>query len=240
MESIRVLASLDILGCEAVKLVRGVPGSGLRLGDPLRVAERLHSLGATWLHVVDLDGALRGRPSRCVLQLVSRLASGLGLRVQLGGGLRSLEAVEEAAAAGAERVVIGSAWLSRPGFLDEAAELGVGVVAAVEEHQDGLTASHGWRGRMPLSVVEAVGMLHGRRIAGILYTQVFAEGGLGGFDRLRARRLAEAAPRGVALIYSGGVSSREDLEALAGLGYRLAVVGMALHTWRLNPIGVLA
>ena len=237
---VRVIASIDVYECEAVKLVRGVPGSGLRLGDPRLVAERFHALGATQLHVVDLSGALRGRPSGCVLELVRYASRRLGLRVQLGGGLRRVEDVERAVEAGAERVVIGSAWLRDPGFLDEAAAAGARVVAAVEEHHEGLTASHGWRGRAPLPVVEALARLRGRRVWGVLYTQVFVEGTLSGVDVLRARRAAAAAPSGVVLIYSGGVSGSRDLELLAGLGYRYAVVGMALHQWRLNPVGALA
>ena len=239
--SVKVLASVDVLGCEAVKLVKGVPGTGLRLGDPLALAERLQGLGATWLHIVDLDGALRGSPSPCVLGLVKRATGELGLRIQLGGGLRSIEALEEAYAAGAERLVVGSAWLRDPGFLDEAADaLGRGVVvAAVEERHDGLAASSGWRSAAPLPAAEAAALAASKPVWGILYTQVHVEGTMAGAELLRAHRVAEAA-RGVGLQFSGGVRGQRDLDLLAALGYGLAVVGMAIHTWALAPPGLLA
>ena len=239
------MASVDVEDCRAVKLVRGVSGTGLVLGDPLRVAERLASLGATWLHLVDLDGARRGRPSSCVLGLVAHAARELGLHVQLGGGLRSLEALEEAYSRGAERLVVGSAWVRRRSFLPEAADLLPGaVVAAVEEAWDGLQALHGWRDKAPDAVAElAAWAARVPRLGGLLYTQVFHEGELRGVDLLRARRVAEAAgalasrPMGLGL--AGGVSGPWDAEKLAAMGYSFAVVGMALHSWSINPLGLL-
>jgi len=236
-----VMASLDVEDCVAVKLVRGRPGTGLVLGDPLRVAERLHAMGASWIHVVDLTGARRGAPSGCVLALVRRLVGGVGLRVQLGGGLRSLEALREAYAAGAEKLVVGSAWVKRPGFLEEAAEELPGVVvAAVEEGWDGLASIHGWAEEAPRSAGGlAAAAARVRGLGGLLYTQVFAEGEMRGVDILRARRVSEAAAGVSWLGFAGGVSGVADVEALAALGYRFAVSGMALHTWRFNPLGLL-
>lgn len=238
------MPSIDVSGCEAVKRVRGLPGTGLRLGDPLRLALHWHSLGAEAIHIVDLDGAERGRPSRCVLELVSRVKRETGARVQLGGGLRSIEALREAYAAGADRLVVASAWLRDPGFLEEAVEaLDSGVlVAAVEEHWDATPASQGWRLREPLTLREAVERAASTPgLWGILYTQVFHEGEGRGVDLHRAARLARLArERGVErLAYSGGVAGPRDLELLAPLGYDEAVAGMALYTGALNPLGLL-
>jgi len=240
-----VMASIDVESCTAVKLVRGVSGTGLVLGEPLRVAERLASFGATWLHIVDLDGARRGRPSACVLSLAEAASGRLGLRIQLGGGLRGLDALEEAYSRGAERLVVGSAWVRDPGFLAEAAErLPGAIVAAVEETWEGLQAIHGWRRRAPRPVTQLIAAAAGTRgLAGILYTQVFHEGELRGVDTLRARRAAHAAgqlaAKRLGLGFAGGVASLHDVEALLSLGYSYAVVGMALHGWRLNPLGLL-
>ena len=240
-----VMASIDIENCRAVKLVKGRSGTGLVLGDPFNVAERLAALGATWLHVVDLDGARRGRPSGCVLGFIEQASRELGLRVQLGGGLRSIEALEEAYSRGAARLVVGSAWVKNPGFLLEAAaRLPGAIVAAVEETWEGLQALHGWRDRAP----EPVASLAARAAAtqglgGVLYTQVFHEGMMKGVDLLRAARVAAAAdaardkPMGLGL--AGGVASPRDAELLRGMGYSYTVVGMALHTWSMNPLGLL-
>jgi len=240
-----LLPSIDVLECSAVKLVRGVPGTGLRLGDPWRLAEFWSSLGASMVHVVDLDGAMRGRPSSCVLGLVKRMVSELGLGVQLGGGLRDIGVLEEAYSIGASRLVVASAWLRNPGFLAEAVDrLGDGVlVAALEESWEALPARAGWRGRAPLSVAEAVRLAGSvKGLFGLMYTQVFHEGEMRGVDVLRASRLsALAREAGVErLIYSGGVASARDLEVLGVLGFSEAVVGMAIYTWRLNPLGWLS
>ena len=240
----RLMASVDVENCTAVKLVRGVSGTGLHLGPPLRVAEQLAAMGATWLHVVDLDGARRGKPSRCVLDFVKQAAEDLGLHIQLGGGLRSLEALEEAYSRGARRLVVGSAWIRNPGFLEEAAQRLPGtVVAAIEETWEGLQAVHGWREKSPQPVVAlAERASRASQLAGILYTQVFHEGELRGVDLLRARRVAEAAgPHrgGLWLGIAGGVATVRDIELLAAAGYDYAVVGMALHTWRINPLGLI-
>ncbi len=241
----RLVASIDVENCTAVKLVRGRSGTGLVLGDPRRVAERLHSLGATWIHVVDLDGARRGRPSGCVKSLVAWLTRELGIHVQLGGGLRSIEVLEEAYSVGAERLVVASAWLRRPGFLVEAAERLPGVVlAALEETLDALPAVHGWREKAPRPVAElASAAASVRGLAGVFYTQVFHEGEARGVDLLRSARLAKAVREespGMELVYSGGVAGVPDLDALTAQGYDRIVTGMALHAWLLNPLGLLA
>ena len=236
-----VMASLDVEDCVAVKLVRGRPGTGLVLGEPLRVAERLHAVGASWIHVVDLSGARRGAPSGCVLRLVRELVGRVGLRVQLGGGLRSLDALREAYSAGAEKLVVGSAWVRRPVFLEEAAaELPGAVVAAVEEGWDGLAAIHGWVEEAPRGaawLARRASRVKG--LGGLLYTQVFWEGEMRGIDVLRSRRVAVAAEGVEWLGYAGGVASVADVEALVAQGYRFIVSGMALHTWSLNPLGLL-
>jgi phosphoribosylformimino-5-aminoimidazole carboxamide ribotide isomerase len=240
-----VMASLDVEDCKAVKLVRGRSGTGLVLGDPIAVAERLHRLGAEWLHLVDLNGARRGRPSPCVLHLLRRLSTEMGLHVQLGGGLRSLEALEEAYAAGASRLVVGSKWVRSPGFLEEASRALPGaVVAAVEEAWSGLAAVHGWAEEAPRTVISlAEEAARVRGLAGLLYTQVFHEGTMMGVDLERAARVAKAAQglaeRRLGLGLAGGVASPRDAELLRALGYSYAVVGMALHTWSMNPLGIL-
>ena len=240
----QLVPSIDVAGCEAVKLVRGVPGTGLRLGDPRRLVALWHTLGAKTLHIVDLDGAARGSPSSCVLELVRWAKRETGATIQLGGGLRTIEVLEEAYAAGADRLVVASAWLRRPEFLEEAvAALGPGVVVpAIEEHWDALPATSAWRTREPMTLAEAVKLAAGTRgVWGIFYTQVFHEGELRGVDLHRAARLARLAREAGTerLAYSGGIAGPRDLELLAAMGYDEAVAGMALYTWRLNPLGIL-
>lgn len=228
-----VAPSIDLEGGEAVKRVRGARGTGLRLGDPYRLAEEIAGYGFRWVHVVDLDAVERGRPTGFAVDFVKRLARDYGLRVQYGGGVRSLEAGEELCSAGAERLVVGSAWLRRPRFLDELADAtGCEVLAAVEEDRDGLLLAAGWARREGVLLRDAVRIVEKTRAAGYLYTQTWVEGTMAGPDLERVRRLRASTSR--LLAYAGGVSSVGDLEALEGAGVDVAVVGMALYAGRIG------
>lgn len=217
------MPSIDLEAGRAVKRIRGVRGTGLVLGDPLELAARLRDAGARWVHVVDLDGAEAGRPVH--VGLVRRLKD-LGLRVQYGGGLRSLDDVAAAFGAGADRVVLGSAWLRDAGFLERAASLWGDVLAALDE-RGGRLVGGGWTVESGLGIEEALRMLEGVPVAGYLYTQVDVEGTLRGPDMAKVRRLRDMTSR--LLIYAGGVSSLEDLRSLCEAGVDGVVVGMAIY-----------
>ena len=228
----KLIPSIDIEDGVAVKRVAGRRGTGLRLGDPLELAERIAGYGFTWVHVVDLDAAEKGKLGKETLGILRRIA-GLGLRVEYGGGVRSLEVAEAVCGAGASRLVIGSAWLRDPGILGEARKrTGCEVLAAVEEDRDGFLVTHGWREKTPLSLEEAVKTVAASGATGLFYTQVWVEGSLGGPDLGRARRLRELYPGFI--VFSGGISSLRDVEALASLGFDAVVVGMALYTGRIR------
>lgn len=230
--------SIDVEGGVAVKRVRGVRGTGLRLGDPSRLVEAVAALGFRWVHIVDLTAAATGRLQQPTLELVRLASREHGLRVQYGGGVRSLEAGEALCSAGAERLVVGTAWLERPGFPGAlAGATGCQVLAAVEEDSQGRILSRGWERREPLTLTEALEALESTGAQGVLYTQTWREGTMQGPDVARVE-LVRAAVRGI-LAYAGGVSSPRDLEALQAVGVDVAVVGMALYTGGI-PWGVAA
>ena len=136
-----VIPAIDVLEGRVVRLAQGRREAvTLEGGDPLALARRYLSEGATRLHLVDLDGAFTGRPS---LELVERLASATELPLQVGGGYRTLESIADAIERGAERVMIGTAALE-PGFLEAAADrFGAGLVVAIDV-RDGRVAVDGW------------------------------------------------------------------------------------------------
>mgnify|MGYP001626410856 CR=1 FL=1 len=219
-----VMPSIDLEAGRAVKRIRGVRGTGLVLGDPVDLARRLADAGAKWIHVVDLDGAEMGRPLNVG---VLRGLKDLGLMVQYGGGLRTVGDVEAAISAGADRVVIGSAWTLDPSFMDEAASGGRAVMAAIDERR-GRIVHGGWRAESELTPEDALRILENMPVAGYLYTQVDVEGTMGGPDVGRVRAL-----RGLTrklLVYAGGIASMRDLEELCSAGADGAVLGMALYS----------
>ncbi len=222
-----VMPSIDLEAGRAVKRVRGVRGTGLVLGDPVDLARRLAEAGARWVHVVDLDGAEAGRP---VNMGVLRDLKDLGLRVQYGGGLRTLDDVEAALSAGAERVVIGSAWTLDPSFLEAAASRGP-VMAAIDE-RGGRVVRGGWRSESDVTPEEAVRILDGMPVVGYLYTQVDVEGTMGGPDLRRFNAIRSLTRKIV--VYAGGIAKVKDVEELCRAGADGAVLGMAIYSGALD------
>jgi phosphoribosylformimino-5-aminoimidazole carboxamide ribotide isomerase len=226
--------AIDILEGRAVRLVRGDFGaSKVYDTDPLEAARRWAREGARRLHVVDLDGARQGSPVN--LGHVRRIAAELELPIQLGGGLRSREAIADALAAGASRVILGTAAVADPALLADALALhGAQRVMVSVDARGGQVVTDGWRNATPKPARELVRDLVGRGVRELLYTDVDRDGMLEGIGQDGVLAVARAA-EGARLIYSGGIGSLEDLRALAALDVpSLAgvVVGKALYEGR--------
>jgi len=230
--------AVDILGGKAVRLTQGDYGRRKEYAaDPLDAARRWVDGGARRLHVVDLDGARDGRPVN--LEHLERIAGGLGVPVQYGGGLRSASDVAAALDAGAARVVLGTAAFLDDGLLGKAVEAHGGQLAVGLDVRDGRVAVRGWQERTDLTPEAGVEHLLGRGVATIVYTNVDSDGMLEGANLDGAREIAAAA-RGARLIYSGGIGSLEDLRALAGLDLEGVIVGKALYEGRFTVEEALA
>jgi phosphoribosylformimino-5-aminoimidazole carboxamide ribotide isomerase len=227
--------AIDIRGGHAVRLERGEYGrETVYDADPVDAARRWVEQGARFLHVVDLDGARFGEPAN--LEHVSRIASEVSIPIQVGGGLRNAWAVAEALAAGAERVVLGTATLARPELVEGlAAEHGDRIVAGVDA-RSGQVAIEGWERETAATPGELITELAGRGVHRFVYTPVEVDGTMEGpgVEGLQATAAAAGNAAGE-LIYSGGVGSLDDLRELAGLGLdSLAgvIVGRALYEGR--------
>ncbi|MEA2297467.1 MAG: phosphoribosyl isomerase [Solirubrobacteraceae bacterium] len=222
--------AIDILEASAVRLVRGDFERSTRYAaDPLDAARTWQRAGAERLHVVDLDGARAGAPVN--LEHVRRIAAETGLPVQLGGGLRSLEALAAAAAAGAGRLVLGTAAFTD--LLEPAvAAHGDRLVVSVDV-RGGRVATAGWTETTELRPADAIAELQQRGVRNFVYTDVDRDGMLGGLDLDEIMWVADAVEG--ELLYSGGIGELSDLEALARLGHpRLVgvIVGKALYEHR--------
>jgi phosphoribosylformimino-5-aminoimidazole carboxamide ribotide isomerase len=227
-----LLPAIDILDGKAVRLARGkFEDKTVYDVDPLEAARRWVRAGARALHVVDLDGARTGAPVN--LGHVRRITGEVGVPVQAGGGLRSTEAVEEAVQAGATRVVLGTAAYRDVDLLDEAiALLGERLVVSVDA-RDGLLAAAGWLEQTDIPAESVIENLGARGVRRFVYSSIERDGMLEGPDLEGARRASQAV-RG-SLIYSGGVSSVDDLRALRALrqvNLGGVIVGKALYEQR--------
>jgi phosphoribosylformimino-5-aminoimidazole carboxamide ribotide isomerase len=225
-QGFEVLPAIDVLEGRVVRLSQGRREAvTIEGGDPVELARRFRAEGARRLHLVDLDGAFSGTPT---LDLVGRVATAGGLPLQVGGGYRSHESIAAALAAGADRVMVGTAALS-PTFLAEAARrYGDGLVVAIDV-RDGEVAVDGWtRG----SGTTAAGLAAGCASAGVrrlLVTSTARDGSLAGPD---LGLIAEVLRAGLPVIAAGGISSIYDLLRLRELGCEGAVAGSALLAGR--------
>jgi phosphoribosylformimino-5-aminoimidazole carboxamide ribotide isomerase len=206
--------AIDIAEGRAVRLVQGdFDAETVYADSPLDAARAWVDAGARYLHVVDLDGARTGSPQN--LHHLEAIAGELGVPVQVGGGLRCVEAVRDAIAAGAARVILGTAAFADVDFLDEVVgEFGDRTVVSVDT-RGGFVSTAGWTETTDMPAAAVIERMQDRGVRTFVFTDVDKDGLLGGPDLDAVRRIA-AVVRG-RFMYSGGIGRKEDLAALAGL-----------------------
>jgi phosphoribosylformimino-5-aminoimidazole carboxamide ribotide isomerase len=233
--------AIDILEGNAVRLMKGeFDAKKVYDEDPLAAARGWVEEGAEYLHVVDLDGAKTGAPKN--LENLRRIAGELGVPVQYGGGLRSAQAVGDALAAGAARVILGTAAFTQQGLLEQAlAEHGEDRVLVSVDVRGGHVTTAGWTQTSEITTEAVIGSLAGRGAKNLVFTNVDRDGMLEGPDLEEVRRVLQACAGSV--IYSGGIGQLSDLEGLTGLGEPTlagVIVGKALYERRFTVKQALA
>lgn len=209
-----LLPAIDIQGGRAVRLEQGeFERETVYADDPLEAARSFAEAGARFLHVVDLDGAREGAPVN--LHHLRRITMELELPVQYGGGLRDVAAVRSALGAGAARVVVGTAAYSDADFVQELVEsFGRRVLVAVDVRRGHVSVS-GWTQTTQMVAEDLIQRLQRQGVTQFAYTSADRDGMLEGPDLDEVRRVARAV-RG-RFLYSGGISSLDDLRALRDL-----------------------
>ncbi len=235
MPSFEILPAIDLIGGRVVRLRQGDFAQETSYDDdPVGVARGFADAGATWLHVVDLDGARAGEPRQ--LELLAGLVAEVQGRVhvEVGGGLRTAQAVAGALGAGVSRAVVGTAALRDPGFASEiVARHGADRVVASIDVRDGFALGEGWREGAPGVPVEAaVAMLAAAGITTFEVTAIERDGLLNGPD-VELLRMLVALDRG-RIIASGGIASIDDVIAVQAAGCQGAIVGRALYEGRID------
>ena len=209
-----LLPAVDIRDGKAVRLRQGrFDDETVYADDPLEAARSFVEAGARFLHVVDLDGARQGEPVN--LHHVQRIAEELDVPVELGGGLRSIGSIRKALAAGATRVVLGTAAFTDPDLLDEALSAFTSRILVGVDVRGGQVSVAGWTREMQVRGDDAIRRMQSRGATRFVYTNVDRDGMLDGLDLDEVRRVSEAV-RGRFLI-SGGIGSLDDLVALREL-----------------------
>jgi phosphoribosylformimino-5-aminoimidazole carboxamide ribotide isomerase len=224
-----VLPAIDLRGGRCVRLRQGDFAQETIFGDdPVAMAMHWQSQGATRLHLVDLDGAREGRPAH--LEILRRIASTLLIPCQLGGGMRDTPTVEAAFEAGIDRVVVGTQAIKDPAWFRELVARYPKRVALGIDARSGKVATEGWLDTSSIEAIDLAARFDDLPLAAVIYTDIARDGMLEG-PNLEAT--AELALRLRApVIASGGVSSIEDIRALARLPLAGCIVGRALYDGR--------
>ena len=227
-----LLPAIDILHGRAVRLTQGsFAAPTVYDADPADAARRWSEMGARALHVIDLDGARAGEPVN--LEQIRRIAEVAGVPIQVGGGLRTVDAVQQAIAAGAQRIVIGTAAYRDVDLVDQlTASIGDQLVVSLDA-RNGQLAGEGWTEQTELPLQAAIERLGARGVRRFVFSSIDRDGMLAGPDLDGIRRVAEAV-RG-SFVYSGGIGSLQDLRAIASLrqvNLSGVIVGRALYEQR--------
>ena len=226
----QIIPAIDVLDGAVVRLLRGDFGEVTRYAtDPVHVASRWIERGATLVHVVDLDAA-RGEPSDRMLWAALARA---GIPFQIGGGIRTDAIATDAIAAGARRVVVGTAALGTGDALGQiVAAVGAERVVVAIDVREGRARGAGWRDE-GIALARALASVAAAGVERILVTGIERDGAMVGPDLDLLAEVRRLAPD-LHLIASGGVGTLADLETLSSLGIEAAIVGRALYEGRID------
>jgi phosphoribosylformimino-5-aminoimidazole carboxamide ribotide isomerase len=232
--------AIDLKNGQCVRLLRGEMDSATVFNDdPASQARAFEAAGCAWLHVVDLNGAFEGQPVNA--GAVEAILDAVGMKVQLGGGIRDMKTVEGWLNRGLSRVILGTAAVRDPALVREACKAFPGRVAVGIDARDGRVAVEGWARVSDITALDLAKRLEDAGAAVLIYTDIARDGAMEGPNIEATMALAGAVSTPV--IASGGVSSMEDLAALKAAGEGVidgAISGRALYDGRIDPAAAVA
>ena len=235
-----IFPAIDLKDGQCVRLKRGVMADATVFNaDPAAQARAFQAQGFEWLHCVDLNGAFAGHSANS--DAIKAIRAAIDLPIQLGGGIRDMVAVEAWLAAGITRVILGTAALTNPEFVKQAAKKFPGRIVVGADAKGGKIATEGWAEVSELTPVELGRRFEDAGVAAILFTDIDGDGLLKGVNVAVTAALARALS--IPVIASGGVGSIADIDALMTAGVpniEGVVVGRALYDGRIDPAQALA
>ncbi len=222
----KIFPAIDLYDGKAVRLYKGdYAKMTVYNDDPVAVAKNFAKEGAAYIHIVDLEGAEKGSPAHSAV--IARIARETGLFVEVGGGIRNMQTVDEYLSAGAGRVILGTAAVTDEEFLRAAVEKHGEKIAVGADISEGKIAIRGWRERSAYSAEEFFERMQSVGVKTLICTDVSKDGAMKGTNL----PLYEALSRrfSVDIVASGGVSSLEDISALKDMGVYGAIIGKAYY-----------
>ncbi len=229
-----VIPAIDIKGGKCVRLVQGkMDQETVYSTNPVEVAKKWQSMGAEYLHLVDLDGAVAGEPKNS--DAIETIADAISIPFQVGGGIRDIEAINLYLAMGASRIILGTAALEKTWFVKDVCEQHHGQILVGIDARDGRVAIRGWEELTNKAAIELAKELEDAGVAGIIYTDISRDGMLKGPNIEGTKALAQSVK--IPIIASGGVSNIDDIKRLKEIesaGVVGVITGKAIYTGSLD------
>ena len=222
-----IIPAIDLRNGKCVRLYQGDYGKETAFSNkPVEIALRWQSEGARRLHIVDLDGAARGEPGN--LETIEDMIAAIDIPVQFGGGIRSIETIEQLFAAGVERAILGTVAVEKPDLVKEACQrFGDRIIISIDA-KDRMVATRGWLQKSTVTAGELASKMIEIGVTRFIYTDISRDGTLTSpnFEAIAELLSQVSAP----VIAAGGISSVHHLTRLAELGVEGAIVGKAIYT----------
>lgn len=229
-----ILPAIDIKDGNCVRLFKGDFSTVEKVAaDYMETARGFEKAGASWIHMVDLDGAKEGRPVNT--KIYKDVAEKTSLRVEVGGGIRNIETIEEYLSMGISRVIIGSAALKNPQLVKEAVErFGSEKIAVGIDSKDGMVAAEGWLESSDVNYIDLAKKMIDIGVRYFIVTDISKDGTLSGVNTEQLGELARATNGGCCIIASGGVHTIEDIKACKRLGLYGTICGKSIYKGTLS------
>ncbi len=222
----QIYPAIDIKDGKAVRLVQGNFDEVTVFNDnPAEAAKAWAEAGATYIHIVDLDGARYGKSF--IIDVLKEISSKYDIPVQTGGGVRTLDDVTARIEAGADRVIIGTAAVKNPELVKEAVKLYGDKIAVGVDAKDGMVAIKGWEEVSDVTAVDLCLKMKGFGVKTVIYTDISKDGMMSGPNIESTKELIEKT--GMDIIASGGVSQMKDLENVNAINAQGVIIGKALY-----------
>ena len=218
--------AIDLLNKRCVRLYKGEYSKVTDYGDPVEMARKWKNMGATFLHLVDLDGAKMGKSVN--LDVVKNIIDNVGIDCELGGGIRTLEKIDEILSIGVKRVILGSAALKNPTLVKKAIEkYGPERIVVGVDTKNFKVATEGWIEESNVDALEFAHILEKNLVKYIIFTDISKDGTLEGFNVEQTKKLIDNT--NINIIASGGVKTIEDLRKANEIGCEGIIIGKAMY-----------
>lgn len=233
----QIYPAIDLRAGKVVRLRKGEPQAQMTYShQPVQVAQQWADKGARWLHVVNLDGAFGGDREQAKgdwsIQALKGILESVGVPVQFGGGLRTLDGIAEVLEMGVTRVVLGTLAIECPEIVRQALDrFGADRIAVGLDARSGVVATHGWQMQSARPAAAVAGQMRALGVSRVVFTDIARDGMLAGVNVAATRELARTS--GLQVIASGGVASLDDVRALKAVepdGVEGVIIGQALYT----------